>query len=176
MINKKTKGYDVAKNLSIESRRKGGMASKGTKIGKNRKKLVGKKANTPDTVIDWRAVDEMAQMMMSVTEIALVLGITTQTLGSYCRKELNTTTLEYIKRGREKGKMSLRRVQFKQAIEKGDRTLLIWLGKNYLGQSDNIQHQIEGDLNLKVEFVGDDSNIIDGELDATDVILHDTKK
>jgi hypothetical protein len=45
---------------------------------------------------------------------------------------------------------------------------LIWLGKNYLGQSDQVQAHIEADLNLKVEFVGDDDKdlpYIDGELE-----------
>ena len=36
---------------------------------------------------------------------------------------------------REKGKMSLRRRQFQLAME-GDKTMLVWLGKNMLAQTD----------------------------------------
>ena len=55
-----------------------------------------------------------------------------------------------FKKGKENGKMSLRRTQFKLA-EKNP-TMAIWLGKQYLGQRDNIevehnaQNGILGDL------------------------------
>lgn len=42
---------------------------------------------------------------------------------------------EYSDQKRAKGKLSLRRKQFQLALS-GDRTMLIWLGKQYLGQVD----------------------------------------
>jgi hypothetical protein len=44
---------------------------------------------------------------------------------------------EVIKIGREEGKQSLRRAQWKKALE-GNPAMLIWLGKFYLGQKEEI--------------------------------------
>jgi hypothetical protein len=55
--------------------------------------------------------------------------------------DLSESTLKYnfsdiIAKGREQLKQSLRRSQIKLALS-GNATMLIWLGKNILGQSDN---------------------------------------
>lgn len=125
-------------------------------------------ANNVKTIIDWGAVAEMAKMMMTAREIERVLGVSDETLRGACRRDLDMNLGTYLKRESEGGKLLLRKKQFEVAVEKGDRTLLIWLGKNYLGQSDQVQAHIEADLNLKVEFVGDDDkdlHYIDGELE-----------
>lgn len=46
---------------------------------------------------------------------------------------------------REGGKRSLRRTQFKAALE-GNPQLLIWLGKQYLGQSDKSEVEHSGTI------------------------------
>jgi hypothetical protein len=43
--------------------------------------------------------------------------------------------------GRETGKKLLRQAQWRAAL-KGDRTMLIWLGKNILGQRDHTEHTL----------------------------------
>jgi hypothetical protein len=60
-------------------------------------------------------------------EIASVVGCSVDTL----EKRFS----DLIKKGRESGKASLRRQQWALA-QKGDKTMLIWLGKQYLGQRD----------------------------------------
>lgn len=47
--------------------------------------------------------------------------------------------MEAIERGQGKGRASLRRAQFLAAL-KGDRTMLIWLGKQLLGQTDKVEN------------------------------------
>ena len=42
------------------------------------------------------------------------------------------------KKGKDKGRMSLRRLQFEKA-QTGNTTMLIWLGKQMLGQKDKIE-------------------------------------
>ena len=39
-----------------------------------------------------------------------------------------------IEKGREVGKISIRRAQFKRAVDAGSDTMLIWIGKQYLNQ------------------------------------------
>ena len=64
-------------------------------------------------------------------EIASFLGCDVRTLQrdeEFCR---------LYKEGRENGKMSLRRTQYKLAEK--NVTIAIWLGKQYLGQTDNVE-------------------------------------
>lgn len=46
-----------------------------------------------------------------------------------------------IEKGRENGKMSLRRAQFKKAVEDGNVAMQIWLGKQYLDQRDKTENR-----------------------------------
>ena len=55
--------------------------------------------------------------------------------------------------GREEGLANLRQWQLEAAQDK-DRIMLIWLGKQYLGQRDNVEVTGPGgkDLSIQVEF------------------------
>lgn len=50
--------------------------------------------------------------------------------------------------GKENGKASLRRYQFKMA-EKNP-TMAIWLGKNWIDQSDKVESKVTGAMSLNV--------------------------
>jgi hypothetical protein len=58
-------------------------------------------------------------------EISAICGCSVDTLESRCA--------ELIEKGKDEGRRSLRRLQWGQA-EKGNITMLIWLGKQMLGQ------------------------------------------
>jgi len=45
---------------------------------------------------------------------------------------------DVISEGREGGKASLRRAQWKKAVDDGNPSLLIWLGRFYLGQREEV--------------------------------------
>lgn len=77
--------------------------------------------------IDEDSVEKLAAIHCTMEEIASVVGCSVDTLE---RRFADT-----IKKGRDKGKTSLKRWQWKLA-EKGNGTMLIWLGKQYLDQSD----------------------------------------
>ena len=49
-----------------------------------------------------------------------------------------------IKRGRARLRKSLRRAQIRSALS-GNSTMLVWLGKQYLGQSDRPDHSVSAD-------------------------------
>ncbi len=72
-------------------------------------------------------VEKLAAIGCTATEILAVTGIAKQTFYRNCQDALI--------RGREKLKVSLRRKQYELAIN-GDKTMLIWLGKQYLSQTD----------------------------------------
>ena len=90
----------------------------------------------PKAVIDYNQVEKLARMFCTLNEICDVLGYAKTT----CLKQPGFR--EAFKRGRETGKCSLRRAQYLKATKQRDSTMQIWLGKNVLGQRDNVQTEI----------------------------------
>ena len=77
-------------------------------------------------------------------------------------KEMNYNNFEDLyKRHNDEGRMSLRRMQW-QAAEKGNSTMLVWLGKQYLNQKD----KSEVHANIEQQHVIDLTRIPDDQLDA----------
>ncbi len=77
--------------------------------------------------IDTEEVQKLAKYGMTNVEIADFFGCDE----SLIRKSYS----EYLTKGRAKMKLRLRQLQWKSA-EKGNAVMLIWLGKQMLGQSD----------------------------------------
>lgn len=84
----------------------------------------------------------MCEIHCTGEEIAAVLGVDYKTLERACKREKNTNIGEYIKQKSATGKMSLRRKQHTTAMD-GNVSMLIWLGKNWLGQKDKSDEEIE---------------------------------
>lgn len=80
-----------------------------------------------------RMIRTLAGLMATEEEIAKSMDTTVETLHSKWNKE---TFLECKEKGMAQGKVSLRRYQFAQA-EKSP-AMAIWLGKQWLGQSDRV--------------------------------------
>jgi transcriptional regulator with XRE-family HTH domain len=78
-------------------------------------------------------VEELGKIQSTQAELAAVLGCSVDTVKDRlkCDPEFSAA---YIK-GLESGKASLRRLQWKAALG-GNITMQIWLGKQYLAQSD----------------------------------------
>jgi hypothetical protein len=85
----------------------------------------GKKYKT----IDKDQVKKLASLMCTYDEIGYVLGMSGENVKKRFKK--------VVEEGQAIGKESLRRAQFKKAVEAGDTRMLIFLGKNYLGQKDD---------------------------------------
>lgn len=84
-----------------------------------------------------KLVEGLAHIHCTEAEIASILGVSEKTLRS------RPGFLPAYRKAREGGKMSLRREQFKKA-EAGNTTMLIWLGKQHLGQSDQVRNEQTG--------------------------------
>jgi len=92
-----------------------------------------KKANgRPKKVIDYELVERLSMIQCTQEEIAGSLKISVRTL------QRNEKFCRIYKNGIENGKKSLRRMQW-DAAGKGNTTMLIWLGKQYLGQREPVQ-------------------------------------
>lgn len=137
------------KAVRKKASRKKAAKKKATKKKAVRKKAASKKTSRkgtggrPKFAINYADAEKLATMQCTVTEIAEFLGCSRRTLerdDQFCRIH---------KRGLERGRMSLRRMQWKKA-ESGDRVMLIWLGKQYLGQKDKHEHAGDKDQPLEV--------------------------
>jgi len=93
------------------------------------------KRGRPKKHVDLELVEKLAHIQCTYSEIASTLSISVDTLTR--NKDFAAT----YKRGAESGRKSLRRMQFESA-NKGNITMQIWLGKQYLGQSDYVTKEI----------------------------------
>lgn len=85
--------------------------------------------------VDLRQVEALARIDCTDAEIAAVLDFTPQGWRKRKARRDGQAIVSAIQKGREGGKMSLRRKQFEQAMA-GNTTMLIWLGKQRLDQRD----------------------------------------
>ena len=105
----------------------------------------------PKLDIDPERVEMLASFGCSTIEIARLHNCDESTIRLRFKNELE--------RGRENMKIKLRQLQWKQA-ENGNTSLLIFLGKQYLGQSDRNELELVGNLeNLLKECGYEDSPI-----------------
>jgi hypothetical protein len=97
------------------------------------------KIGRPLAKIDPKQVEQLAMIQCSHAEMAAVLGCSADTI--------ERRFAAVIKKGREAGKSSLKRAQFTLAIG-GNPTMLIWLGKQHLGQADKQEIAHQGTLTV----------------------------
>lgn len=90
----------------------------------------------PRIEIPWDQIEELCAIFCTLEEIAAVTKISEDTIERACLREKAIPFADFFKKHSAKGRSSLRRQQFRLA-EMGDRVMLIWLGKQYLGQRDN---------------------------------------
>ncbi len=108
----------------------------------------------PKAHIDWKKVDQYLQAQCDGAAIASLLGIAADTLYRAVEREQNVTFAAYSQQKKSEGKELLRAKQFSTAMN-GDKTLLIWLGKQYLGQSDKQSLELAGKLDTTGTFILD---------------------
>lgn len=104
-----------------------------------------KPAHRPLFVVNWETVDSMCGIQCTGEEIAGCLGCHYDTLATAVQREKGCTFSEYFAQKRSHGKMSLRRKQYATAMS-GNPTLLVWLGKNWLGQTDKIESYVDHNI------------------------------
>ena len=103
--------------------------------------------------IDWKQFDKLCALQCTKLEIAAFFDMSDDTLSRRVREEFDCSFAELFKEKRKKGKAALRRMQW-QLAEKGNCSMLIWLGKNYLGQSDKLEQNVTNEI-PSIEFVKD---------------------
>ncbi len=104
--------------------------------------------------IDWLIVDEKLSNFCEGTEVAAFLGINYVTLERRVKEKYKVDFVEYKRQKRAKGEIVLRELQMKSAKE-GNVTMLIWLGKQYLNQTDKADYTSKGESLRPLEIIVD---------------------
>lgn len=109
------------------------------------------KTGRPKIEIDQKQFEGLCAIFCTEEEIADFFDCSVDTIGRWCKRTYDLTFAEVYKKKSAKGKASLRRMQYK-AAESGNISMLIFLGKNYLGQTDRpeIEQTNNNDISITV--------------------------
>ena len=94
--------------------------------------------------IDVKQIEQLASFGCTNTEMASFFGCSSDLL--------EKSYSEFLTKGRDKGKIKLRQLQWRTA-EQGNVTMLIWLGKQVLGQADKQEIEMIKPID-EIEFDG----------------------
>lgn len=92
----------------------------------------------PEKTLDWNQLEKLARLPLVAEEIAWVLGVSVDTLSRRLQEQEQITCAEYLEQKRASIRKRLMAKQFDVAM-KGNVTMLIWLGKQYLDQKDKAE-------------------------------------
>lgn len=135
------------------------------------KKLMGR----PQIPFDWDLVDGLLALNASEDYVAerlliqsgepvndLTLKAKIRTMQRRIRLRWDMTFVEYRKKKLEGRNLKLAQLQLK-AAEKGSAAMLIWLGKQWLGQADKSKHELSGPDGKPIEHM-EVSNLSEAQL------------
>lgn len=87
------------------------------------------------TPLDWEKFDKLCFLKCTLAEIAGFFDCSEDTIERAVEREHGVKFADYWRKKSQGGTIALRRWQMQKA-EKGNVTMLIWLGKQRLGQTD----------------------------------------
>lgn len=95
----------------------------------------------PRKEIDRKQFENLCGLQCTKEEVCSFFEITDKTLESWCKRTYKHGFSDVFSQKRGKGKISLRRAQFRLAEKNA--SMAIWLGKQYLGQKDQPDDSID---------------------------------
>ena len=102
--------------------------------------------------IDYKQLDKLLGLQSTLKECAFYFECSEDTIERAIKRDKGMSFNEYREIKRQAGFISLRRNQF-QLAEKNP-SMAIFLGKNYLGQTDKFENNIQMTQNQKLDFSG----------------------
>ncbi len=110
------------------------------------------KGGRPRLPFDLDQLIALVRIQCTAVECAAVMKMTEDTIDRRLKDQGETGFAEFYKKHQGEGKASLRRAQWKVAQD-GNPTMLIWLGKQALGQRDEQHLKHGGDVTpIRVVF------------------------
>lgn len=136
----------TTKKVTKSTSRKNGTAAVRQKTGA---------MGTPAFVFDPKQVQIFGMYSATYETMAEYFGVSIDTIRRRMHDEQSDFCRAY-KKGNGMGLMRLREAQLQKALS-GDSTMLIWLGKQLLGQRDSIQNDVK--LNQPIKLVVDETDL-----------------
>lgn len=119
-------------------------------------KAKDKKVGRPKVEINWELMDGILQFGARLIDCREMLGVSDDTIQNNIRQKFGMTFSEYRDQKMSKIRIKLLQKQFESAMA-GNTALLIFLGKQYLGQTEKISTKNEHDFTesptFEVKFV-----------------------
>ena len=119
------------------------------------------------TEIDLNELERLCVIQATDEEIAAWFSVSTRTIE---RRRLEPEFAEVMTRGKARGRISVRRMQMKM-LEEGNATMGVWLGKQILGQAD----QVSLDINVLQIGIGSPDRTA-GQLDEPEMVDIETTR
>lgn len=104
------------------------------------------KTGRPRKEIDQNHFENLCGLQCTKEDICDFFGVTDKTIDAWCKRTYKDSFSVVFKQKRGKGKCSLRRYQF--ALAQKNANMAIWLGKQYLGQSDTPEQQQDSEVQI----------------------------
>lgn len=92
----------------------------------------------PRKEINQETFEKLCGLQCTEDEICAWFDTTRKTVDAWCKRTYKARFSTVFDQKRGTGKISLRRKQFEVALS-GNPTMLIWLGRNYLQQSETVE-------------------------------------
>lgn len=106
----------------------------------------------PRKDIDQKQFEKLCALQCTEEEICSVLDVCTDTLEKWIKRTYSGKRFsEVFREKRNVGKVSLRRNQMK--LSETNPTMAIWLGKQYLGQKDKQDDEIQAEVNAMLQNI-----------------------
>ena len=96
----------------------------------------------PRIEIEKTQFESLCALQCTLDEISAFFRVTDRTIENWCKREYKMSFFDIYKKKSAAGRMSLRREQWRSA-EKGNVTMQIWLGKQWLGQTDKVEQKTD---------------------------------
>lgn len=96
------------------------------------------KRGRPRADIKGKEFEQLCALQCTQEEICSFFDVCSETLNAWCKRTYGMNFSDVFKQKRGKGKISLRRAQFRLA--ESNATMGIWLGKQYLDQREPKEH------------------------------------
>tara|TARA_R100000655_G_scaffold96281_1_gene138662 strand:- start:37 stop:528 length:492 start_codon:yes stop_codon:yes gene_type:complete len=134
---------------------------------KNKTKKITKKVGRPKIQLNLSELQKLCRLNCTMPEIAAFFDVPLRTLEDKYTNDENVRNA--IDKGRNEGKLSLRRKQIQIMDETNNPTMAIWLGKQLLGQKD--RQEILQDVHIEERKVLDLTKITDEDLNIIERAL-----
>ena len=132
-----------------------------------KKQTINKKVGRPKVELDLLELQKLCRLNCTMPEIAAFFNIPLRTLEDKYTNDQNIR--DAIDKGRNEGKLSIRRKQIQIMEKTNNSTMAIWLGKQLLGQKD--RQEILQDVHIEERKVLDLTKITDEDLNIIERAL-----